>query len=203
MKAAIRVAGLIVGVGVLCALTGCVTPPPQDPYVPTDRPGVTTAGLDPQDYQLAANNIVQKILKREVPKGYVVTLGPVDTKRTPFDVDVEKLQDKMEVLLDDEGTLRFTALKKALTEGKVPFDEIEKLTAYNWENANPIDREWLEKFGKRAKINGILFGRVSSIQRSLPWGGTEVTYTFVWRLANTETGVNDMALEYEIRKNVR
>jgi PBP1b-binding outer membrane lipoprotein LpoB len=186
----------------LLLLAGCATVP-TDVYVPVQERGVATIGLDEKDYQLAANDICQAMLKRGLPKGYVVTLGPVDTKGTPYTVDVEKIQDKIESILDEEGTLRFTVLKKALTEGSTAFDEIYKLIEYNWQNQNPMDAEDLQKFGKLAKINGILFGRVSSIQRHLPGGGTEVTYTFAWRLANTETGVNDMTLVREYRKNIR
>lgn len=195
----------ICGLAALCLfvlLPGCAVAP-TSPYVPAQEVGVVTVGLDEKDYQLAANSVCQKMLRRGLPKGYVVTLGPVDTKKTPYAVDVEKLQDKVESILDEEGTLRFTVLKKALTEGSVAFDEMNKITDYNWENQNPIDLEDMQKFGKRAKINGILFGRISSIERGLPHGGREITYTFTWRLANTETGVNDMTLVDEIRKNVR
>jgi PBP1b-binding outer membrane lipoprotein LpoB len=132
-----------------------------------------------------------------------VALGPVDARGTPYSVDVEKLQDKIEAILDEDGTLRFVVLKKPLTEGRVAFDEMLKLIELNWQNGNPIDQEDLQKFGKMAPVNGLLFGRISSQERRLPGGGREVTYTFVWRLANMQTGVNDMALEHEIRKNVR
>jgi hypothetical protein len=68
---------------------------------------------------------------------------------------------------------------------------------------NPVDVEDLQTFGKLASINGILFGRVSSLERRLPRGGTEITYRFVWELSNTGTGVLDLSHEEKIRKNIR
>jgi len=189
-------AALLVGI-----LAGCYTPPPS-PYVPDQERGVTTVQLDEKDYQLAAFNITQRMLKRNLPKKYVVALGPVDTRGTPYAVDVVKIQDKLESILDEEGTLRFTSAVDAMM-GDRASAEIYKLIEYNWWHNNPIDQEDMDKFGRLANINGMLFGRVSSIERPLPGGGTEITYTFAWRLVNTQTGVNDMTLVDELRKNIR
>ena len=68
---------------------------------------------------------------------------------------------------------------------------------------DPIDVEDLQTIGKLANINGILFGRVSSLERRLPRGGTEITYRFVWELSNTQSGLLDLSHEEKIRKNVR
>jgi len=202
MKAVTSAARLVL-CGSLLACPACSTVP-SDPYVPAGERGVTTVGIDDHDYQLAAQNLTQKMLKRGLPRGYVVALGPVDTKRLQDPAfDIELLQNKIAAILDENGTLRFAVLTKPMTDGVVPYDEMLKLIELNWYNKNPIDAEDLQKFGKMAKINGLLFGRVSSLQRRLPGGGREVTYTFVWRLANMETGVDDMTLEHEIRKNVR
>jgi PBP1b-binding outer membrane lipoprotein LpoB len=79
--------------------------------------------------------------------------------------------------------------------------EIYRLIEYNWLNQTPIDEEDLQKFGKLARINGILFGRVSSLEREMGRGKKEVTYRFVWELANTDTGLVILSHEYKIRKN--
>jgi PBP1b-binding outer membrane lipoprotein LpoB len=192
---------LTVGAAVLTVLcAGCYTPP-SSPYVPAQERGVTTVQMDEKDYQMAAFNITQRMLKRKLPKNYVVALGPVDTRGTPYPVDVVKLQDKIESIMDEEGTLRFTSAVDAMS-GDRASAEIYKLIEYNWWHNNPMDQEDMDKFGRLANVNGLLFGRVSSIERPMDGGGTEITYTFAWRLVNTQTGVNDMTLVDEIRKNI-
>ena len=81
-------------------------------------------------------------------------------------------------------------------------EEIYKIIQFNWLNSNPMDVEDLQTFGKLAKINGILFGRVSSIERTLPDGGREISYRFVWELSNTGTGLLEVSHEERIRKNI-
>lgn len=185
----------------LTALSGCATPPPS-PYVPTTERGVTTAGLDSYDYQQVAASLSQEMMRRGLPAGYVVALGPVDTRATPYAVDIQLLQDKLEVALSQNGTLKFTSAINALRGGGGT-EEIYKIIEYNWWQKNPMDTEDLQKFGKIANVSALLFGRISSMERPLPGRGREITYSFVWRLTDTATGVNQFTLEKEIRKNMR
>lgn len=204
----IRLLTLPVVCGALAVASGCGTTstpvpndaPPKVAYVDPSAPGASSAGLDEKDYDTVSHAIVAEMTKRGLPKGYVVTLGPVDTKKTPYDVDVQKLQNDLLSILSDDGTFRFTILNKAV-QGDSAYDEAYKLISYNWENANPPDQESLQKFGKLAKINGILFGRVSSIERRLA-RGSEVTYTFAWSLGDTDTGLLDVTVKTQIRKIV-
>lgn len=185
-------------------LGGCaeVIPPPRTGYVPAEEEGVMTSGLDDHDYDLAAAGIAREMLERGLPKGYVVALGPVDTKECPFDVRMRQLQKSLQVVLSKEGSMKFFAAIDAMA-GNTAAGEIYKIMEYNWSNRNPLDVKDLQTFGRLAKVNGILFGRVSAMQRRLPRGGFEVTYRFVWELANTETGVVDISHEEKIRKNIR
>lgn len=185
----------------LVVLAGCSTPP-ASPYVPTTERGVTTAGLDSYDYQQVAAGLSQEMMRRGLPDGYVVALGPVDTRATPYSVDIQLLQDKLEVALSQNGALKFTSAVNAM-KGAGGAEELYKLIEYNWWQKNPMDSEDLQKFGKIANISALLFGRISSMERSLPGGGKEITYSFVWRLTDTGTGVNQFTLEKEIRKNMR
>jgi hypothetical protein len=182
------------------AFAGCFSPPRSD-YVPADEQGVMTIGLDDRDYDMAAENISRELLTRGLPKGYFVALGPVDTRECPYDVRVRQMQKSLQVILNKENTLKFTAAVDVMASGGDAATEIYKLIEYNWLNKNPVDMEDLQKFGKLAKINGILFGRVSAMERR-SGSRKEVTYRFVWELANTETGVVDIAHEYKIRKNI-
>ena len=182
------------------ALTGCFTPPDQG-YVPPEEMGMMTVGLDDHDYDLAVRDIARKMFEKGLPKGYRVVLGPVDTRECPYDVRVRQLQKSLQVVLNDEGTLKFTAAIDVMGSGGDTGTEIYRLIEYNWLNQNPIDAEDVQKFGKLAKVNGILFGRVSSLEREMSRGRKEVTYRFVWELANTETGIVDISHEYKIRKN--
>ncbi|MDP2989745.1 MAG: hypothetical protein Q8O57_04175 [Kiritimatiellota bacterium] len=192
---------MIAGVLWAClALTGCFTPPDQG-YVPPEEMGMMTVGLDDHDYDLAVRDIARKMFEKGLPKGYKVVLGPVDTRECPYDVRVRQLQKSLQVVLNDEGTLKFMAAIDVMGAGGDAGTEIYRLIEYNWLNQNPIDAEDLQKFGKLAKVNGVLFGRVSSLEREMSRGRKEVTYRFVWELANTETGIVDISHEYKIRKN--
>jgi hypothetical protein len=82
-------------------------------------------------------------------------------------------------------------------------EEIYKIIQFNWMKGNPIDVEELQTFGRLAKVSGILFGRVSSMERVIPGRGTEITYRFVWELSNTESGLLELSHEEKIRKNIR
>jgi len=193
---------MIAGVLLAClAFTGCFTPPSQG-YVPPEEMGTMTVGLDDHDYDLAVRDIARKMFEKGLPKGYVVVLGPVDTRECPYDVRVRQLQKSLQVVLNDEGTLKFMAAIDVMGAGGDAGTEIYRLIEYNWLNQNPIDTEDLQKFGKLAKINGILFGRVSALERRKPGNPREITYRFVWELANTETGIVDLSHEYKIRKNL-
>jgi hypothetical protein len=191
--------------GLVLALTGgCHTPrPPQSGYVPAEEEGVMTVGLDDHDYDLMAAGVAREMFQRGLPKGYVVALGPVDTRDCPYDVRIVQFQKSLSVLFNKEGTLRFMSALDAMTPGGTSVQEIYQLMQFNWMNRNPLDLEDLQTLGRLAQVNGILFGRVSTLERDLRGGGREITYRFVWELANTANGLLDIAHEEKIRKNVR
>lgn len=193
---------LMIASGIM--LTGCVTPGmPDDAYVDPSETGVISPDMDAKDYQMAAAELSRRLLTKGFPAGYRLSLGPVDTRRTTTSVDIEKLQDKLEIALSDNNAIQFVALRKAMTDGAALNDIMDKLVELNWEQMNSEDREWLAKFSKRVKIDGILYGRVSSIQRPISNVGIEVTYTFVWRVADLESGLVKAVVEFESRKRMR
>jgi hypothetical protein len=112
------------------------------------------------------------------------------------------MQKSLQVLFNKENTLRFMTAVDAMAGGTA-VEEIYKIIQFNWMKGNPIDVEELQTLGRLAKINGILFGRVSSLERTIPGRGTEITYRFVWELSSTETGLLELSHEEKIRKNVR
>lgn len=184
-------------------LFGCQTQePPGSGYVPAEEEGVMTAGLDDHDYDVAANGIVREFLMRGLPAGYTVALGPVDTSECAYDVRIRQLQQSLKVAFNREGTLKFMVAIDAMSGGTAA-EEIMKIIQFNWLKNDPIDVEDLQTIGQLANVSGILFGRVSCIERAMRDGGTEVSYRFVWELANTKTGVLDLSHEQRIRKNVR
>jgi PBP1b-binding outer membrane lipoprotein LpoB len=184
-------------------MSGCLTPPSSG-YVPAEESGVMTVQLDDHDYDLAAESVAKEMMERGLPKGFVVALGPVDTRDCKYNVQIATLQKKLQVIFNKQGDLKFMAAVDAMSGGSTS-QEIYKLIEFNWFKNNPVDKEDLQKFGKLANVNGILFGRVSCLERSLPQprSGKEVTYTFVWELANTSTGISEIAHEKKIRKNIR
>jgi len=184
------------------ALAGCRTRQlPRTGYVPAEEQGVMTIGLDDHDYDLVAAGITREMFSRGLPAGYVVVLGPVDTRECPYDVRVRQLQKSLQVAFNKEGTLKFMTAINAMAGG-TEIDEIFKLIQFNWLNSNPMDIEDMQTFGRLARVNGILFGRVSSLERPLPGGMREITYRFVWELSNTATGLLEVSHEEKIRKNV-
>ncbi len=194
---------MLVGLVVVLA-GGCRTPrTPRTGYVPAEEEGVMTVGLDDHDYDLMAAGVAREMFQRGLPKGYVVALGPVDTRECPYDVRIVQFQKSLSVLFNKEGTLRFMSALDAMTPGGTSVQEIYRLMQFNWMNRNPLDLEDLQTLGRLAQVNGILFGRVSTLERDLRGGGREITYRFVWELANTATGLLDIAHEEKIRKNVR
>lgn len=194
---------MLVGLVVVLA-GGCRTPrTPRTGYVPAEEEGVMTVGLDDHDYDLMAAGVAREMFQRGLPKGYVVALGPVDTRECPYDVRIVQFQKSLSVLFNKEGTLRFMSALDAMTPGGTSVQEIYQLMQFNWMNRNPLDLEDLQTLGRLAQVNGILFGRVSTLERDLRGGGREITYRFVWELANTATGLLDIAHEEKIRKNVR
>jgi hypothetical protein len=175
---------------------------PDSGYVSAEEEGVMTLELDDHDYDLATAGIAKEMFQRGLPKGYVVALGPVDTRECPYDVRVIQMQKSLQVLFNKEGTLRFMSAVDAMAGGTA-VEEIYKIIQFNWMKGNPIDVEELQTFGRLAKVSGILFGRVSSMERVIPGRGTEITYRFVWELSNTESGLLELSHEEKIRKNIR
>ena len=199
-------------VGILPALAlavlfpGCITGG-GNKYVSADEAGVMTVALDDHDYDLVVKGVSQALLSAGLPKDYVVVLGPVDTKDCPYDVRVAALQKSLQASVGKQGPLKFFSAidaigGKAANTAEGDAGAIYKLIEYNWNNKNPMDKEALQKFGKLANAAGILFGRVSSIERPLRNGGKEITYRFVWELANTATGITDVTREEKIRKHI-
>jgi len=189
---------------VMCTLflVSCVRLPTST-YTDAGEIGGVTLALDDHDYDLAAEGIARELLTRGLPEGYIVALGPVDTRDCKYDVQIKTIQKSLQVIFNKEGTLQFTAAVDAAAGGNSSAQEIYKLIEYDYFLGNPSDNEDLQKFGKIAKVNGILFGRVSCIERKIPRMGKEVTYRFVWELADTQTGLLKVSHEKKIRKNVR
>ena len=202
MTVRLMTAGLLVG---MMGLMGCrqIMSEPMTGYVPAEEIGVMTVGLDDHDYDMVVEGVASEMMEQGLPKGYVVALGPVDTRRCRYDVQVETLQKSLMVVFNKERTLKFTAAINAMRGGTAQ-QELYKIIEYNWFNNNPIDSDDLQRFGKLSSVNGILFGRVSALERRIP--GTrlrEITYRFVWELADTQTGELKLSHEEKIRKNVR
>lgn len=200
-------AGILSTLGLAVLLDGCVTDGGDSKYVSAEDAGVMTVALDDHDYDLVVKGISQALLAGGLPKGHVVVLGPVDTNDCPYDVRVAAFQKSLQASVGKQGTLKFFSAidaisGKAASTADGDAGQIYKLIEYNWNNKHPIDTEAVQKFGKMASVSGILFGRVSSLERALSNGGKEITYRFVWELANTATGITDVTHEEKIRKHI-
>jgi hypothetical protein len=115
------------------------------------------------------------------------------------------LQKSLQSALSEDDRLRFTMAlgEEPMTGGGSAKDEMYKIIEFNWFNRTPVDYKALKTFGQLAHVQGIIFGRVACLERPLPGGGREVTYRFMWELANTTNGIVEIAHEEKIRKNIR
>ena len=187
--------------GLMFVGSGCVTTPAGNGYVPTDgEEGIATPALTDHDYDLAVQGIAKELLEQGLPEGFVVALGPVDTKDTKYDVQIRTLQKSLQVALQKSRKVKFTTVVDAIA-GNTAAQEIFKIIEYNFWHKNPIDGEELQKIGKFANIQGILFGRVSSIE-TVGRKTSAITYRFVWELSDTQTGNSLISHEQRIRKKI-
>jgi len=185
-----------------CAQMGSTTAETGGTYIAPDEQLVMTAGLDDHDYDLVARAVSDEFKKRGLPKGYVVVLGPVDTHETPYDVRVMQLQKSLQAIFNQEGSIKFMVLANS-KPGETSEQAILKLKDMNWEIKNPVDSEDAEKIGTIAKVQGILYGRVSSMENLTRDGKAKIImYRFVWELSNTKTGLNDITFEYKSGKRL-
>ncbi|MEI6971583.1 MAG: hypothetical protein WCL44_08700 [bacterium] len=190
-------------------LAGCASPSGSTTdelggtYIPTSEQSIMTVGLDDHDYDLVAEAISGEMKRRKLPNGYVVALGPVDASGTPYDVRVVQLQESLQAIFNQEGTLKFQTLVNA-TKGGTSTDEIMKIKDFNWLTKDTYDAEEREKLGQIANVNGILVGRVSSQEAIVPaTGDRQIMYRFVWKLINTKSGILDISYEYKIGKKIK
>ncbi|MBM4148987.1 MAG: hypothetical protein FJ224_08075 [Lentisphaerae bacterium] len=183
------------------SISGSTTASLGGTYIPTDEAGPMTIGLDDHDYDLVVQSVSGEMFKRGLPKGYVVALGPVSTRETPYDVRALQIQESLQAVFNKEGTLKWQMLVDA-TMGASTSEEMMKIKDFNWGIDDKSDAEMAMKLGKVAKVSGILVGRVSSLETKIPGGGRQIIYRFVWKLINTETGLLDISYEYKLGKKL-
>jgi hypothetical protein len=166
------------------------------------RTFASTPALTEADYEQVVKGIATEILRRGLPSGAVVMLGPVDTKETLYRVDIDKVQTELSAAIGTSGDVQF-AVRQSVLANEPAAAEMYKLIELNWSNANPVTPADLQKFGKMAKINEIIFGRISSLEDPREGGGSLVTHTFAWSLGNVETGTLDMTpIIVKVRKEL-
>ena len=192
MKRLLAVAMVCVG------LTGCYSP--RTGYVPTDESGVMTVQLDDHDYDIAVNNTVEALLEMGLPTGKVLVLGPVNVADCRYPIQVNTLQNSIQTAFNREGSVKFLMAKDLMANDEV--QSIYESISYNWEKKGEASPEQIKMFAKMANVDLILFGRVSCLDRELADDGREVTYRFVWKLADVKTGLLDKSNECKLRKNV-
>jgi PBP1b-binding outer membrane lipoprotein LpoB len=180
-------------------VAGCHTP--RTGYVPTDESGVMTVQLDDHDYDIAVNNTIEALLEMGVPAGKVLAIGPVNVLDCKYPIQVNTLQNSIQTALNREGSVKFVLAKDLMANSEVT--SIYETIRYNWEKKGEASPEEIKMFAKLADVDVILFGRVSCLERDMAAEGREVTYRFVWKFADVETGLLDKSNECKLRKNVK
>lgn len=185
-------------------LAGCATPP-RSVYVPPGEQGIATVEMDDKDYDLVAKSMFDALAEETIPSRGdrlpVVALASVNTDDCNYLVQTTTLQKAIQVVMRKAKRLRFTrAIEANQRDPMVP--ELYQAIEWNYWKGNPIDAEEVQKYGKLADVDCLLFGRVSEITRR-QWGLTEVTYRFTWELVDCQTGEVVWDHLRKIRKNIR
>ena len=213
MKRLIAVLAVIIAAG-----AGCVTShlsrqlsPPPPVTAPDNRPqvrevvrrqgpGLITLDINAADYNEIADRLVESLsAEGRVRKDGVVALGPVQVSLDgDYRFDAERLQEKIQVIALRSGRFQCSYAVNAI-QGNSAAEERYRIVKLRWEQENAIDAEDLQTFGKLAKVDYMLFGRLSSVT-ARGEEREEVTYTFNWKLGDCLSGLLIWADEAEITK---
>lgn len=199
-------------------LTGCettapsgavVSAPPPSSVAVVDGPQLASFGVDARDYNQIARALHDSLVKSgRVPRGAVVALGPVIYNLEPgMSFDHRTLGEKIQVEAMRSGLLQFQFAIDAQTksdraDAQAVVDERLKIMQLRYEQSATVDPEDLAAFGRLAKIDALLFGRVSTKTATVR-GYRETTYTFNWKLGDCQSGLLVWADEFEYTKRTR
>jgi PBP1b-binding outer membrane lipoprotein LpoB len=199
-------------------LAGCETSPPPgailsappvSPVAVVDGPRMASFDIDARDYNQIARGLHDSLVKSgRVPRGAVVALGPVIYRLEPaITFDHRTLGEKIQVEAMRSGLLQFQFAIDAQTksdraDSQAVVDERMKIMQLRYEQSSAVEPEDLVTFGRLAKIDALLFGRVST--RTAAVGGyRETTYTFNWKLGECQSGLLVWTDEFEFTKRTR
>lgn len=200
---------LIAGCGATAPTGSVVSPAPHAPVAVVDAPQLASFDIDARDYNQIARGLHDSLVRSgRVPRGAVVALGPVIYKLEPgISFDHRTLGEKIQVEAMRSGLLQFQFAIDAQTksdrpDAQVVVDERMKVMQLHYEQSSAVDPQDLMTFGRLAKIDALLFGRVST--RSSTVGGyRETTYTFNWKLGECQSGLLVWTDEFEFTKRTR
>jgi len=196
MKTFVMIGGLAAGT---LFLSGCLTTQPDIQVI--ESPRIVTLAIDARDYNETAKRIYDSLTASpRVKRGKVVSLGPVDVALDrDYQFDHRALQEKLQVIALRSGLLEFNYAVDALT-GNSAATERYRIMELQWTKENTVDPELLRTIGNLAKVDYILFGRVSS-QTAIKGNQVEVTHRYNWKLGDCESGLLIWADEMEITKS--
>jgi len=155
-----------------------------------DAPKVLTFGINARDYDEIVKELADAILTDQTLSSVnkkVLVLGPVDTDSCPYRFDPVLLQEKLTTIIQRSGKLRVLSAIDAIGKPDFPAARYDTMRL-EWEKRNAVDGEDLLTFGQLAKVDYMLFGRVS-VQTAIKGRETESVYTFNWKMADCLTGL--------------
>ncbi len=160
------------------------------PVKTLDAPKAVTFGIDARDVDEMASAMAQSLLSsgRIVLDGTkTLALGPVDTDDCPYRFDERTMQEKIQTALHRSDKLQVSFAVDAMRDNTAA-EARYGIMLFQWHKANAVDPRDLKTYGSLARVDYLLFGRVSA-QTAVSGRRTEVTYTFNWKLGECETGL--------------
>jgi hypothetical protein len=193
------VCALLVLSAMVLGIGACAHPasPPADVRV-SSHPQTITLALDARDYDELAADLAQSILADSalgLGPSRVLALGPVDTDACKYDFDIRRFQEKLQTILLRSHKVSVSFALDAIKTSDVAAARYNVMLL-QWKQDSAVDPQDLKTFGKLARVDYLLFGRLSD-QTAEKGPRTEVTYTFNWKLGACESGLLAWADERE------
>jgi len=184
-----------------------VAPPPQVPPQPAirtlDSPKVATWDIDAADYgRIAQQFYASLVSSQKAQPGSVIALGPITIDMEPgYRFDARTLQEEIQTVVLQSGRFEFSFAVDAMQDNDAATSRY-KVMSLQYEKESSVDPQDMVTFGRLAKIDHLIFGRVWS-QTTDNGNFSEVTFTFQWRMGRCEDGLLVWADKASITKTDR
>jgi len=197
----LRKISLITMICVTGLLMGCVTPPPS-PIIVDRGPTLLSLGIDPRDYGELGKRIHDSLAVDEDVRSKVVVLGPVELAFDgPYRFDPRTLQDRIASAALKAKVFKVNSALEAFRGTNCTHERV-KIQRLEYEKRTTDDPEDQLTFGKLAKVDCMLCGRLTSLT-ARQGQHSEVMFTLTLQLMDVRTGLQVWSDVFDITKSTR